>query len=164
MKIKLTPKLAYLIGFWRKRNSYEGVGVKGEEKYLELFTKEVLDQKITEANKILTVDDKVYFHHTSYKKFFKQIEKEECERFKYLNEYAASYIAGIFDSVGEIDEEKGIVMLKKARKNDEIMLYRLGFGCKWNEGKLIITRPRAFLRFIKNYVKLYATHKIFKMV
>ena len=108
MKIKLTPDLSYLIGLWRKTRSPEGLGVVGNEQLLELFTAEVLAKEMTTTDKLLTEENKVYFYHTAYRKFFQQIEKEQLERFKYLNEYAANYLAGLFDAVGNVDS-KGIL-------------------------------------------------------
>ncbi len=163
MKIKLTPEIAYIIGFWRKRRAYEGLGIRGLKEHIELFSKEVLDKQLTTSDKLLVDEKKVYFYHTAYRKFFQDIENEQLERFKYLNEYAASYLAGIFDSAGGIDE-RGLVFIDKANPIDEILLLRLGFGARWREGKLIIERPKAFLTFIKNYVKLLAGHDVFGLI
>ncbi len=163
IKIKLTPELAYLIGFWRKRRVYEGLGVRGEKEYLEIFSKEVIDRQLTETDKLLTEDNKVYFYHTAYRKFFQEIEEEQLERFKYLNEYAANYLAGTFDSTGGVTP-KGVVFIDKANAPDEILLLRLGFGGRRKEGKLIVERPKAFLAFIKNYVKIHAGNKVFEYV
>ena len=163
MKIKLSPELSYLIGFWRKRRSYEGLGIRGTEEHMELFSKQAIEQKLTTSDKMLTNDKKIYFYHTAYRKFFQEIEEQQLERFKYLNEYAASYLAGMFDSAGGIDE-KGFVWIDKGNPQDEILLLRLGFGARWRDGKLIIERPKAFLVFIKNYVKLHVGHKVFQML
>jgi len=163
MKIKLTPELSYIIGFWRKRRCYDGLGIKGEPKYLELFSKEAIDNGLTTKEKILGDEDKIYFYHSAYRKFFQEIEKEQLERFKYMNEYAANYLAGTFDSAGEIDE-KGRVFIRGGRRDDEVLLLRLGFVTKKTDGKLLIERPKAFLAFIKNYVKLFKDHKVFEYV
>lgn len=163
MKIKLSPELAYIIGFWRKRRTKEGIGVYGETQYLELFSKEVLDKKLTSSDKLLTDEDKVFFYHTSYRKYFQEIEEEQLERFKYMNEYAANYLAGIFDSAGEIDD-KGFVYIRKANKQDEILLLRLGFITRKTKEGLIIGKPRAFLTLVKNYVKLHSENPAFKFL
>ncbi len=162
MKIKLDPELSYIIGFWRKRKTREGIGIYGEDLDIALFSKEILDKKIIPPEKLLTDENRVYFYHTAYRKFFKDIEFEQCERFKYLNDYAASYLAGMFDSVGAFDSKSGIIYFEKAGKNDDILLMNLGFGGKWKEKKLIIGRPLVFLKFIKNYVKKYKDNEIFK--
>jgi len=163
MKIKLTPDLSYIIGFWRKRRVFDGLGIKGDPKYLELFSKEAVAKGLTTSGKIFADEEKVFFYHSAYRKFFQEIEKDQLERFKYLNEYAANYLAGMFDSIGEIDE-KGRVFFNKSGRNDEMLLLRLGFGAKKTDGKLFIERPKAFLAFIKNYVKLFKGHKIFDYV
>ncbi len=160
MKIKLTPELSYIIGFWRKRRTFEGIGIKGDGQHLEVFTKEVLDRGLTTSDKLLSEGERVWFFHSAYRRFFQDIEKEQLERFRYLNEYAANYLGGTFDSVGGIDE-RGIVYLERANKQDEMLLIRLGFGSRWQKERLAVEKPKAFLTFIKNYVKIFAGHKIF---
>jgi hypothetical protein len=73
----------------------------------------------------------------------------------------ASYLSGMFDSVGGIDE-KGVVFLEKTNRQDEMLLLRLGFGSRWQKDRLMIEKPRGFLTFIKNYVKIFAGHKVFE--
>lgn len=163
MKIKLTPELAYIIGFWRKRRAFEGVGIRGDGDKLSVFSKAVLDQELTPTGKLLTDDKKVYFFHSAYRKFFYDIEKDQLERFKYLNEYAANYLGGMFDSVGGIDE-RGVVYLDKMNRQDEMLFLRLGFGARMKKDRLVVEKPRAFLAFIKNYVKLFKDHKAFEYV
>ncbi len=163
MKIKLSPELSYLIGLWRKARCADGVGVEGSKTVLEIFTKEALDRQLTTPDKMLSGPDKVYFYHTAYRKFFQQIESEQLERFKYLNEYAANYLAGMFDAAGSIDE-RGVVSLGFATKQDEMMLLRLGFQTRRRADRLIIERPAYFLTFIKNYVKVFKDHRVFEII
>lgn len=163
MKIKLTPELSYIIGLWRKNKCFDGLGVYGNKDVLEVFTKEVMDKGIAPSDKILSGDEKVYFYHTAYRRFFQEVEKEQLERFKYLNEYAASYLAGMFDSIGGVDE-RGVVYLGKATRQDEMMLLRLGFQTRKKGDYLVIERPLVFLAFIKNYVKIKKDDKVFELV
>ncbi len=163
MKIKLTPELAYIIGLWRKSRIHEGIGVHGNKEIIETFSKEVIENGLTTSDKLLSDEKKVYFYHTAYRKFFQSVEEEQLERFKYLNEYAANYFAGVFDASGKIDE-KGFVYINKANRNDEILLIRLGFGARWRNDHLVIEKPRAFLAFIKNYVKRFNGHPAFQYV
>ncbi|MFH0738015.1 MAG: hypothetical protein V1827_05845 [Candidatus Micrarchaeota archaeon] len=163
MKIKLTPELSYIIGLWRKARCAEGLGVHGRSDVVEIFSKEALDKQLTTSDKMLSGPDKVYFYHTAYRRFFQEVEGEQLERFKYLNEYAASYIAGMFDAIGSIDE-KGVVSLGAVNKQDEMMLLRLGFQTKRRADRLIIERPIVFLKFIKNYVKAFKDHKVFTYI
>jgi hypothetical protein len=163
MKIKLTPELSYLIGLWRKCKSFEGLGVRGRDELLETFSKEVLSQGIVPPDKLLTSGERVYFYHSAYRKFFQEVEKNQLERFKYLNDYAANYLAGMFDSVGNIGED-GVVSLSRMSKEDEMLLLRLGFNTKRRSGVLVVERPLVFLAFIKNYTRLFKGNKIFKYV
>lgn len=163
MKIKLTPELSYVIGLWRKARSFDGLGVKGDRPLLEEFVKEALERQLTTPDKILTTEDKAYFFHTAYRKFFQEIEKEQLERFKYLNEYAANYLAGMFDAAGEIDQ-RGVVSLARSNAQDEMMLLRLGFQTRRSGDRLILERPVVFLAFIKNYVKIQKGNKAFEYV
>ncbi|MFH1394297.1 MAG: hypothetical protein ABII71_05500 [Candidatus Micrarchaeota archaeon] len=162
MKIKLTPELSYIIGLWRKCRIPDGLGVKGGKDLLEIFSKEALDRELTTSDKLLTDEagETVFFYHTAYRKFFQDIEKDQLQRFKYLNEYAANYLAGIFDGAGDIDE-KGIVSMKRMNRNDEMLLLRLGFHSKRRGELLIVERPIVFLAFIKNFVKLKKDNKAF---
>lgn len=157
MKIKLTPELSYLIGLWSKRRCAEGVGVEGDKEVQGYFAQAVLEMKLAEPDKILTDGDKVYFYHGKYRKFFQEIEAEKLERYKYINEYSANYLAGAFDAAGGITEQ-GIVYLEKFGTADEMLLFRLGFPTRKMEGKMIIGRPKAFLAFIRNYTKRFANH------
>jgi hypothetical protein len=161
VKIKLTPELAYIIGLWRKCRTKEGIGVHGPQDLLEIFSKEVIEKGLTTADKMLSGEKKVYFYHSKYRKFFQKVEEEQCERFKYLNEYAANYLAGLFDCVGEIDD-KGFVYINNANTNDEILLIRLGFGARRKNKHVVIEKPAAFLAFIKNYVKRFNGHPAFE--
>ena len=163
MKVKLSPELSYIIGLWRKCRTKEGIGVYGGNEIIGIFSKEAIEKGLTTSDKLLIDEEKAYFYHTAYRKFFQSIEEEQLERFKYLNEYAASYLAGMFDAAGEITD-KGIVGLKKANRNDEMLLIRLGFGARWRDTHLVIEKPKAFLAFIKNYVKKFSGHPVFQYV
>ena len=160
MKIKLTPELSYVIGLWRKARCVEGLGVRGSKEVIEVFSKEALDKELTTSDKLLSTDNKVYFYHTAYRKFFQEVEKEQLERFKYLNEYAANYLAGMFDVTGHIDD-RGVVSMWNSNKQDEMMLLRLGFQTRRRGERVVIERPVVFLTFIKNYVKVFKDHKVF---
>jgi hypothetical protein len=160
MKIKLTPELSYVIGLWKKARCSDGLGVYGGKDILEVFTKEALDRQLTTSDKMLTNEHKIYFYHTAYRKFFQDVEADQLERFKYLNEYAANYLAGMFDASGAIDD-RGVVSMAGGTKQDEMMLLRLGFQTRRRADRMVFERPIVFLTFIKNYVKIFKDHKIF---
>lgn len=163
MKIKLTPELSYLIGLWCKSRAFDGLGVRGEQKILEVFSKEALTLQLTTPDKLLTNDRQVYFYHTAYRRFFAEIEKEQLDRFRYLNEYSANYLAGIFDAVGDISTD-GIVTIGRLGSEDELLLLRLGFNTKRRKERVMIERPVLFLTFIKSYVKIFKEHPIMEKI
>ncbi len=163
MKIKLTPELSYVIGLWRKARTSEGLGVQGGKELLEIFAKEALDKGLTTSDKMQAAEDRVFFYHTAYRKFFQQVEGEQLERFKYLNEYAANYLAGMFDASGSVDE-RGVVSMAGASKQDEMMLLRLGFQTRRRADRIVVERPVVFLTFIRNYVRIFKDHKVFSYI
>ncbi len=163
MKIKLTPELSYIIGLWSKRRCQEGLGIDAGKELQEIFAKHVLDQNLTTSDKLLSDEKKIYFYHGKYRKFFQEIDAEKLERYKYINEYSANYLAGMFDAVGGISEQ-GVIYLEKFGNADEILLLRLGFPARKMEGKMVIWRPKAFLAFIKNYTNVFSNHPAMGMV
>ncbi|MFN3910265.1 MAG: hypothetical protein ACK4J0_03485, partial [Candidatus Anstonellaceae archaeon] len=90
-----------------------------------------------------------------YKNFLKKIIREEVERFKYHNEFSASFLAGLFDYCGEI--QKNYVILKRWDKKDKMVIENLGFYTQVKEEGLIIYHKEMFLKFIKNYSKKQIT-------
>lgn len=163
MKLKLTPELSYLIGLWSKRRTTEGLGIEAGKELQQVFAQQVLEQKLTETDKLLSDEGKIYFYHGKYRKFFQEIEQEKLERYKYINEYSANYLAGVFDSAGGISE-KGIIYLERYGPSDELLLLRLGFPVRKIEGKMVLERPRSFLALIKNYTKMFASHPAMAML
>jgi|GEM_PF-342363 len=192
MKLKLTPELSYIIGFWKETKTKEGLGVSGTEERLSIFVKAVLAANLTEPTKLLASSPKepeepreeakeepegekpeedplapeissVYFYHTSYRKFFQKVLEDELERFQYRNEYSASFLAGLFDAVGLISED-GKIYFTKCTQKDEMLLYRLGFNSLRRKRKLYLQRPLKFLAYIKPFTKKYADHPAFARI
>lgn len=163
MKIKLTPELSYLIGLWSKRRCAEGLGVEGDKEIQGFFAQAALELKLTEPGKMLADENKVYFYHGKYRKFFQEIEAEKLERYKYINEYSANYLAGVFDAAGGITEQ-GVIYLGRFGSTDEMLLFRLGFPTRKMEGRMVIGRPKAFLTFIRNYTKRFANHPVMDVI
>lgn len=163
MKIKLTPELSYIIGLWSRRRCAEGLGIEAGKELQQVFAQQALEQKLTESDKLLSDESKIYFYHGKYRKFFQGIEQEKLERYKYINEYSASYLAGVFDAAGGISEQ-GVVYLERFGNADELLLMRLGFPPRRMDGKMVIGRPRAFLAFIRNYTKLFSNHPVMEML
>ncbi len=174
MKLKLTPPLSYFIGLWKEKRTKEGIGVYGDEELLTLFAKVALENELTEPNKLLTSQDEaaekteeepemgsIYFYNSAHRKFFQGVINDELERFKYKNEYSASFFAGIFDATGGISKD-GKVYLSKCTQKDEMVLYRIGFNPIKRRGTLYFTKPLKFLAYILPFTKKYKNHPIIK--
>jgi len=153
MEIKLTPRLAYVIGLWKTRRTKEGIGIFGGEGIREVFLKGVLGLKLMEARKIQMHENKIFFYHSAYRAFFEGIVKDQCERFAYRNDYAANYLAGMFDGVGGFDKERGVAYLAVGSMHDEMLLWRLGFRAKKEGKRVMIGKPEEFFEFVKPYLK-----------
>ena len=151
MKIKLTPELAYLIGVWKARPSSKGIGVRATGALQEIFIMESLRLGLARPNEIQLRKEEVYFHHSAYRKFFQKIARDELVFFKWRNEHAARFLAGIFDARGGI-MGRGI-FIARANSEDALLLERLGFHNVFNKGKLLILRTRTFAEFIRAYVR-----------
>ncbi len=163
MKVKLTPELSYIIGLWKEARAPSGIGVEGREELLAAFSEAALKAKVAEPGKVLSGENSVYFYHTAYRKFFQKVVEEETERFKYKNDYSASFLAGLFDAVGEIGKD-GTVCFRRCSKADEMVLYRLGFNTVKKAGRRYVVKPLKFLAYIKHFTKLHADNEIMKKV
>ncbi len=163
MKLKLTPEIAYIIGLWKGARTPSGIGVRGGEGLLSVFSSVVLKAGIAEHGKMLADGDSVYFYNTAYRKFFQKVLDEEEERFKYKNEYSASFMAGLFDAVGGIGED-GTVFFRRITPADAMVLYRLGFNTLKRAGRVYMVRPAKFLAYIKPFTKLFCDNEVMKKV
>jgi len=163
LKVKLTPELSYIIGLWKEARTPSGLGVRGREELLSVFSDACLKANVAEPGKILSGKDSVYFYHTAYRKFFQKVLDEEEERFRYKNEYSASFLAGLFDAVGEIGPD-GTVSFARCTRKDEMVMYRLGFNTTRKAGKTYVVRPLKFLAYIKPFAKLFAENEVMKKV
>ena len=159
MKVKLTPELSYIIGLWKEARAPSGIGVEGREELLAAFTEAALKAKVAEPGKVLSGKDSVYFYHTAYRNFFQKIVEEETERFKYKNEYSASFLAGLFDAVGEIGKD-GTVCFRRCSKADEMVLYMRKVAEIAEDGSLLSrdsTEMAERLVHVSDKLKLLAT-------
>jgi hypothetical protein len=152
MKIRLSPGLSYIIGLCGYSKSEKGIGVRGSDELVEAFITSCLDMKMTEPKKILYAENEAFFYNSAMQKFFRQVWEERPERFKYGNDYAAAYLAGLFDAVGGVAE--GRVALKKIDVVDKTLLSNLRMLPSERRGMVLIGKEKAFLRFISPYVKV----------
>ncbi len=149
MKIKLDPALSYLIGAWKWVRTKEGIGVRGTPEFVEVFVSRVVKAGLADADKIQLSGDRAYFYHTAYRLFFENTLKREDEAFCHANDYAAAFLAGLFDSVGKMED--GQVVLSHCDKRDEMVLLRLGYRVVWKEKRAYVLPVDQFLKFIKGW-------------
>lgn len=153
MKTKLTPGIAYLIGLWKTRKTNQGIGVRGNDKTLAVFTEEIIKNKLSAHNKILTDKNCVYFYHSAYRILFQNVLKERMERFKIKNAYSGNYLAGIFDGAGGYAQNPKSIYIMNADKKDEMLALRFGFKAVLM-GKRLMIEKADFMNFINRYRKL----------
>ena len=151
MKARLNPELSYLIGLWGYSRSSKGIGVRGGDVLIETFVKACLDLKLTAINKFLYGEDEAFFYNSAIAKFMAQVWAERTKRFKYGNDYAAAYLAGLFDSVGSV--EGGRIALRKIDIVDKTLLSNLRMLPDERRGGVLIGKEKAFLKFISPYVR-----------
>ena len=165
MALTLTPPLSYLIGMWHATKSRRGLGVRGSEDVKAIFVKGLLDLSITTPDKVLVSDDgSVYVQHVRYKKLFERVESERFIRFKYLNDYSAAFLAGLFDVLGLV--KTNTVLMRYHCKDDEVHLNVLGFRTTVvrSEGKRYVKleNPAFFAFFIHHFTKRFSDDSRFQ--
>jgi len=151
MRIKMTPKLAYLIGMWKGRKIPRGIGIRGSGRIREIFLKGAMEVLGVPPEKLQMDEKEIYFYHSAYRKFFEETEKNEVDIFRKKNNYSASYLAGMFDSCGGV--ERDTPYLVRASYQDQMLLELLGFRTRFTRGKLVILTPREFIIFVKDFLK-----------
>ena len=145
MKFKLNPLYAYVIGMWHAMPSKKGIGVCGDA--APYFAKLCLESNI--STKMLQQGDCIFFYHSKLKKFFNLIIKERKERFKYPNDFSASYFAGMFESSGYLSNGKiGL----RGDEVDEFILHSFRFSPIRRGKHIIVRNSLAFAKFIKDKV------------
>lgn len=149
MKVKLTPALAYLFGLMKYRKARNGIGVKGGGALQAAFSSQVLRNKMVPPEKILVRGNEILFFHSAYKKFFDGLLDKETDCFRHQNEYAAAFLAGLFDSVGFFYEKEDVPAFARFDKKDWAVLEQLGYRTMKKDGALLVGPGEQFLKFIK---------------
>ncbi|MDE1860920.1 MAG: hypothetical protein KGH72_04365 [Candidatus Micrarchaeota archaeon] len=131
MERKLKPKVCYVAGLCSKNTEQErnAVGVRTSVKEIEQrFIEIALTEFGIEPSKILVRDEinhvHVFFYHSRVAKQLKKLVSRETIIFKRRNEFAASYVAGMFDAAGH--ESNGALSINGVNASDQLMLQNLG--------------------------------------
>ena len=162
MKFTMNPARAYLLGLWKGRRGSAGVGVEGHHEVCETFLKVCLDEKFAEPDKVKFEEGavcKCYFYHSALRTWLEEEIEKRGERFRFKNEFAASYFAGLFDAKGGFAVSgEGEIPYIVGDPVDEMILLRLGFRAKKERGKIAIL-SEDFYGWIMPYLKLQISKK-----
>ena len=143
MKLKLTPDMAELIGFWKMRKTLRGVGIEGNVHYQERFVQMILKLKLVPVNQIINRDKLIWFSHIKIKNFFLKVLKNELDLFERKNAISRAYLRGMYESKGTEDIIDNVVT------HDQLLIERLGFYTAKSGRKLQIKNIKDFISFIK---------------
>ncbi|MCL5117390.1 MAG: hypothetical protein M1124_00995 [Candidatus Marsarchaeota archaeon] len=151
-KQKLNPEICYLIGLCDRRKDSLYVS-SNEDAVIERFVKILIEEFGIAPGKIsVSAHGKetiAYTYNSRAMKFLKDVLKRRHEVFKYANEYAANYFAGLFDARGYVSER--LFELRPLDLADQRILENLNFHLKTHGGGRMVVEAGAFRAFIKNY-------------
>ena len=152
MRIKLTPKISYIVGVTKYCGVGNGIGIKGRGPLQRAFAQGAIEAGIASPDKMVVKTASIRFYHSTYKAFISKMQKEAVDKYKHHNDYAAAYLAGIFDSVGMMEE--GRACLRKCDRMDDAIFENLGFGIRNEGGKLRVGHWEQFLKFVSGFRKV----------
>ncbi len=155
-KLKLNPKVAYFIGM----NAYSpskaiGIVTSNPEiirKFIRTATEELgivpTDIRMEEKENVVMV----YFYNSKLKKLLQKALERKGVTFKYKNDYAAGYFAGIFDATGGLDAKGAFI--RRLTPDDALLLEKLGWHTRKSGYKTYIISQKSgepFADFIKTH-------------
>jgi len=152
MKIKLTPEFSYLAGLTKYRGLARGVGVRGSQHLQAAFLAHITQTGIAAPDKISIKGSIAVFYHSAYQTFLKKTVAGQVDSYCHHNDYAAAFLAGLFDSVGGVVKDGPFLIKWDAA--DEMVLQTLGFGMRKSSGALWIGPSEQFFKFIKNFRRI----------
>lgn len=150
MAFKLTSEACYMAGLMNRSHEKGKVEISTsktaiEERFIEIAVKRL---KIDPTK--ITIEQaegrrNIIFYHSKVAKELQQIREKELFLFKKLNELSRSYVAGIFDSSGHLQEGK--IKINGLSPKDRVMLDNLGIKTLDNR----VVNGKFFLDVIKGY-------------
>ncbi len=160
MERKLSTALCYLAGLQNKgREARNAVGISTK---LESITQRFVEISINDLgikpNRIIieekTGSQHVFFYHSRIWKRLHEISENAEKIFKYKNELAAAYVAGMFDAAGHRDRFG--LYIKGAGPRDAVLLQNLGIYTRENR----IMNVSSFVSLIKGQSLLLDTLRV----
>lgn len=152
-KLKLTPRISYILGLYScNRGKALGIVTTSEE-VMERFVKTAMDEFEVEPSKVLVEGEdneiKVYFYNSKLKKLFDNALGRRDKIFKYRNNYSANFFAGVYDANGGRDG-KGLFI--RNLENESVgVLEKLNFHTTASGFKTYIMNENTFASFIKDF-------------
>ncbi|MFH1306929.1 MAG: hypothetical protein ABIH83_04745 [Candidatus Micrarchaeota archaeon] len=123
--------------------------MRGGKALQAAFSSHIIANKIAEPEKIRVRGREVLFYHSAYLAFLKKVLEKEIDAFCHHNDYAAAFLAGLFDANGGIFEDN--VFFAKFDKKDEAVLRGLEFRVEKKNNVLWVGPKDLFLKFVKNW-------------
>jgi hypothetical protein len=150
-KLAMSPDMSYMLGICSFGKDEPSIKViSRSDDVIERFVRIALSELGIEAPKIIVTEEEglkqAMFFHSAAKRLMKKALDEREHIFKYKNDYAGSYLAGLFDARGH-GSKKGI-MTGVRDMTDVIILTRLGFRVS-RAGK--VQNANDYLKFITPY-------------
>ena len=150
-KLAMSPDMSYMLGICSFGKDEPSISVLSRsDEVIERFVRMALSEFGIDPQKIVISEEdglkRALFYHSAAKRLMKKALDEREHIFKYKNEYAASYLAGLFDSRGH-GSPKG-VMTGTRDMVDVIIMTRLGFRVS-RAGR--VQNANDYLKFIKPY-------------
>ena len=152
-KLRLNPRVAYFMGLY-STDKDKAVGVTSDnDDVVAKFVKIAIDEFEVEPNKVLVEQSgdtqRAYFYNSKLKKLLDNALERKSVTFKYKNDYAAGYLAGLFDIYGG-EDGRGL-FIKNYDDTDFLLIENLGFHTMAHGNKLYVKNARTFLGFIKKF-------------
>ena len=153
-KLAMSPDMSYMLGICSFGTEEPSIRVVSRsEEVIERFVRIAIHELGVDPQKIVIGEEaegaklhSALFYHSTAKRLMKKALEEREQIFKYKNDYAGSYLAGLFDARGH-GSPKGI-MTGVRDMTDIIILERLGFRVN-RSGK--VQNANDYLKFIKPY-------------
>jgi hypothetical protein len=154
-KLAMSPDMSYMLGICSYGAEEPSIRVVSRsEAVIERFIRIAISELGVEPQKIVIGEEpeggsevhSALFYHSTAKRLMKKALEEREQLFKYKNDYAGSYLAGLFDARGH-GSPKAIISGVRDM-TDIIILERLGFRVN-RSGK--VQNANDYLKFIKPY-------------
>ncbi len=155
-KLKLSPSISYLLGMYGKCAQERSASIamtSSNASAIEKAVKISMDELGISPNKLLITefDDitRVMFYNSKLRKLFDDALSRKMKIFKHPNDYAAEYIAGMFDAIGAIAHTG--MYLSNIDPGDYMIIDTLGIHILQKGNRYYIINESMFTLLISKY-------------